>query len=96
MRQIQKPLCDRRSYQHAVLDNGLRVLAIQDKEAVFAAACANVQVRHLLLTQQLTATPDHNKSYAVSDSLIALGCRSSCFASICVTVSQGRDPHALA
>lgn len=43
--EVQKPLCDRRTYQHAVLDNGLRVLLVQDKEAVFAAACANVQVR---------------------------------------------------
>jgi hypothetical protein len=62
MQRIQKPLCDRRSYQHAVLDNGLRVLAIQDKEAVFAAACANVQVRHQLLAQQLTAAlpPNHD------------------------------------
>lgn len=43
MGQVQKPKCDRRSYQDAVLANGLRVLAIQDKDAVFAAACANVQ-----------------------------------------------------
>jgi hypothetical protein len=42
--QVQKPLCDRRKYQHAVLENGLRVLAIQDTDAVFAAVCANVQV----------------------------------------------------
>lgn len=42
--QVQKPLCDRRNYQYAVLDNGLRVLAIQDTDAVFAAVCANVQV----------------------------------------------------
>lgn len=41
--QVQKPKCDRRSYQDAVLANGLRVLAIQDTDAVFAAACANVQ-----------------------------------------------------
>jgi hypothetical protein len=42
--QVQKPLCDRRSYQQFVLENGLRVLAIQDTDAVFAAVCANVQV----------------------------------------------------
>jgi hypothetical protein len=50
--EVAKPLCDRRSYQHAVLDNGLRVLAVQDKDAVFAAACANVQVRPLLTQRQ--------------------------------------------
>lgn len=43
--QVHKPLCDRRNYQYAVLDNGLRVLAIQDTaDAAFAAVCANVQV----------------------------------------------------
>lgn len=41
--EVHKPLCDRRSYRHAVLSNGLRVLAVEDKEAVFAAVCANVQ-----------------------------------------------------
>jgi hypothetical protein len=50
--EVAKPLCDRRSYQHAVLHNGLRVLAVQDKDAVFAAACANVQVRPLLTQRQ--------------------------------------------
>jgi insulysin len=43
VQQVQKPKCDRRRYQEQQLPNGLRVLAIQDKEAVFAAACANVQ-----------------------------------------------------
>lgn len=41
---IRKPLCDKRNYQHAVLENGLRVIVIQDQDATFAAACANVQV----------------------------------------------------
>lgn len=50
--EVAKPLCDRRSYQHAILDNGLRVLAVQDTDAVFAAACANVQVRPLLTERQ--------------------------------------------
>jgi secreted Zn-dependent insulinase-like peptidase len=40
---VHKPLCDRRQYQHAELINGVRVLVIQDLDAVYAAASANVQ-----------------------------------------------------
>ncbi|WIA09303.1 hypothetical protein OEZ85_008710 [Tetradesmus obliquus] len=41
---VHKPRCDRRQYQHAELINGVRVLVIQDLDAVYAAASANVQV----------------------------------------------------
>jgi len=53
--EVYKPLCDRRRYRHAVLQNGLRVLAVEDKEAVFAAVCANVQVSWGLALLELTA-----------------------------------------
>lgn len=41
---VHRPRCDRRQYQHAELINGVRVLVIQDLDAVYAAASANVQV----------------------------------------------------
>jgi hypothetical protein len=41
---VHKPRCDRRTYQHAELPNGVRVLLIQDLDAVYAAASANVQI----------------------------------------------------
>lgn len=77
--QIHKPLCDRRSYKHAILGNGLRVLAIQDKDAVFAAACANVQVRHLLSLEQLTAasSPNQETHHATAETAVVLGASSS-------------------
>jgi len=40
---VQTPLCDRRHYKYGQLHNGMRVLAIQDTDAVYAAACANIQ-----------------------------------------------------
>ncbi|KAF8073057.1 PXM16 [Scenedesmus sp. PABB004] len=44
MAEVVKPRCDRRAFAHAVLANGVRVLAISDVDAQHAAACANVQV----------------------------------------------------
>eukprot|EP00882_Tetradesmus_deserticola_P019830 GHRQ01021371.1.p2 GENE.GHRQ01021371.1~~GHRQ01021371.1.p2 ORF type:complete len:117 (+),score=7.31 GHRQ01021371.1:342-692(+) len=41
---VHKPRCDKRQYQHADLPNGVRVLVIQDLDAVYAAASANVQM----------------------------------------------------
>lgn len=41
---VHTPLCDKRKYQHALLSNGLRALVVQDKDAIYAAACASVQV----------------------------------------------------
>lgn len=40
---VVKPIADRRSYEHLELDNGVRFLLVSDPDAVFAAACANVQ-----------------------------------------------------
>lgn len=40
---VQKPLCDKRRYQHAQLQNGVRALLVQDKDAVYAAVCASIQ-----------------------------------------------------
>lgn len=41
---VRKPLCDQRKYQYEQLSNGLRIIAVQDEKAVYAAACASVQV----------------------------------------------------
>ena len=40
---VHKPLCDKRTYQHAELQNGVRALLVQDKDAVYAAVCASIQ-----------------------------------------------------
>ncbi|GMH39806.1 hypothetical protein BSKO_07704 [Bryopsis sp. KO-2023] len=41
---VRKPLRDARKYRSCRLENGVRVLLVEDTEAVFAAACANVGV----------------------------------------------------
>eukprot|EP00775_Hariotina_reticulata_P010378 gene10378-10536_t len=40
---LETALCDRRDYKYGQLHNGVRFLAIQDTDTVYAAACANIQ-----------------------------------------------------
>eukprot|EP00879_Flechtneria_rotunda_P030835 GHRR01033527.1.p1 GENE.GHRR01033527.1~~GHRR01033527.1.p1 ORF type:complete len:485 (+),score=121.85 GHRR01033527.1:146-1456(+) len=50
----QTPLCDKRVYKHAQLDSGVRILVVQDVAAVYAAACASVQVGYFDDPQDLS------------------------------------------
>ncbi|PNH00750.1 A-factor-processing enzyme, partial [Tetrabaena socialis] len=40
---VAKPSADRRAYEQLQLSNGVRILLVSDPEAVFAAACFNLQ-----------------------------------------------------
>lgn len=75
---VHKPLCDKRRYEHARLPNGVRVLVIQDSDAIYAAACANVQIGYFDDPVRLQGTSTRFKVDSIQCACMLLHLRLRC------------------